>query len=444
MLQDNNLSWPLVFCGIWLAMLGSAHASSLVFIDPPSGDVVSTGGAISADGKTIVGLSTKVVASPYLAFRWSAKGGSKTLGFVSGLKSNDLATGVSGDGSVIVGFGNGTSGMGSFRWTKAGIQTLGLAKGDDTNIANGISVDGNVVVGATGSTTKDRAGAFRWTATNHFTSIGKLPGHSSAIANAVSANGAVVVGSSSDTPNKIERAFRWTAGGGMVDLGTLEGDTDSAAYGVSGDGSVVVGVSRRNTVSHAFRWTASGGMVNLGKLGGDLSAIAYATNGDGSVVVGESQGNSAVIGASRGFRWTTQRGMEDLRDVINAVGIDTPGGIQILSANGVSANGAAILGHGFDSNGIDKIFLATLAQPTISAVSPDSGAKAGGIKVVLTGTQFVAVKAVRFGAREATGLKVNSKSKITVTTPAHSAGAVAVTVETEAGVANKPAAYTFQ
>ena len=66
--------------------------------------------------------------------------------------------------------------------------------------------------------------------------------------------------------------------------------------------------------------------------------------------------------------------------------------------------------------------------PTVSSVSPSSGATAGGTAVTITGTNFATGATVTFAATPATNVVVVNSTTITATTPAGSAGAVTVTV----------------
>lgn len=68
------------------------------------------------------------------------------------------------------------------------------------------------------------------------------------------------------------------------------------------------------------------------------------------------------------------------------------------------------------------------AAPTLTAVSPLSGATAGGTVVTLTGTGFGAGAQVRFGTDAATGVTVVSPTQLTAIAPAHAVGVVSVTV----------------
>ena len=66
--------------------------------------------------------------------------------------------------------------------------------------------------------------------------------------------------------------------------------------------------------------------------------------------------------------------------------------------------------------------------PAVSSVSPNSGNVGGGSPVTITGTGFQTGATVTFDGTAATGVTVVNDTTITATTPAHSAGTVAVVV----------------
>jgi hypothetical protein len=74
-----------------------------------------------------------------------------------------------------------------------------------------------------------------------------------------------------------------------------------------------------------------------------------------------------------------------------------------------------------------------VAPPTVTAVSPNSGDVAGGLRVRITGTSFLSVTVVRFGTVAGTALVVSSTGTLYVTAPAHAAGLADVTVTTSYG-----------
>ena len=82
--------------------------------------------------------------------------------------------------------------------------------------------------------------------------------------------------------------------------------------------------------------------------------------------------------------------------------------------------------------------------PTLTNVSPTTGSTDGGTSVVLTGTNLADTTAVTFGGDSAANLSVVNANTITVTTPAHAAGAVDVTVTTPSGSTTLTNAFTFE
>jgi uncharacterized membrane protein len=183
--------------------------------------------AISADGSVIVGLGYN-----FHSFRWTQETGPV------GMDLDHIASGVSGDGTIIV----GGSSAGAYYWTE---ETGNVRFGPGA--ARGISGDGRVIVGVNSS------GAFRWTAEDGFESLGD------GVAYAASTNGAVIVGGGGSS----NQAFRWTESDGMMRLGTLPGTTSSGASAVSSDGSIVVGSSLSGDVNDPYVWDATHGMRNL-------------------------------------------------------------------------------------------------------------------------------------------------------------------------------------
>ncbi|MBL7664725.1 MAG: IPT/TIG domain-containing protein [Bacteriovoracaceae bacterium] len=83
--------------------------------------------------------------------------------------------------------------------------------------------------------------------------------------------------------------------------------------------------------------------------------------------------------------------------------------------------------------------------PTVTSVSPNGGALAGGTAVTITGTNFFAGATVDFGGSACGGITVVSPTQMTCTTAAHAAGAVTVAVtnvDTQTG--SLVTAYTYQ
>ncbi len=83
-----------------------------------------------------------------------------------------------------------------------------------------------------------------------------------------------------------------------------------------------------------------------------------------------------------------------------------------------------------------EIELSAEVQPTpaVTSVSPNFGSVTGGASVTITGTDFNAASAVKFGATAAAGFTVESETQITaIAPPSTTVGPVDVTVTTLAG-----------
>ena len=110
---------------------------------------------------------------------------------------------------------------------------------------------------------------------------------------------------------------------------------------------------------------------------------------------------------------------------------DVPVAVSALSeVTGISAGGSHDLAYG------ESI-------PTVTGVSPDTGASTGATQVTIAGTDFSEASAVRFGSASAKAFKVESSTEIVAESPAGTVGTVDVTVTTAAGTSAKSAADRF-
>jgi probable HAF family extracellular repeat protein len=292
--------------------------------------------AVSADGSAVVGTQRTNVDR---AFRWTATTGMVDIGAFPGQDPNYRwrgATGVSADGSVIVGWSEtfaSPSGTKAFRWTPVGgMVNLGSLPGASDSRAWAVSADGAVVVGNGSAATGYQGSAFRWTQAAGMTALGI-----SGTATAVSADGQVIVGWSQDGP------FRWTESGGTETLGLFD-DMPTTPTALSTDGSVIVGLP-------GWRWTAATGMTDLGF--GEPLGIS----GSGSIVVGGS------------YYWTQAGGLRFIRDVLEQdYGLNTTGW-GTLYATGISADGRTIIGYGEGPGpGQYTGWIATIPEPNSLAL----------------------------------------------------------------------------
>lgn len=147
---------------------------------------------VSDDGQVVVG-TVNGYGGGGRPVRWIGTAVAEMLP-VYGAGPNAHAVGVNGDGGVIVGW----SGFGypfdqvAVRWVDGQVESLGVPAGYVRTWATGVSADGSVIVGTAEGMGLISA-AFRWTEAEGFT---LLPNHSSpyAMASSVSADGRFIAG----------------------------------------------------------------------------------------------------------------------------------------------------------------------------------------------------------------------------------------------------------
>lgn len=358
---------PLGLLGLALTLAAPSARATTMFtglgVLPGTTSSFATG--VSADGSVVVGQSLEFTSVTGRAFRWTTSTGMTELpGSSEGLNTDAYA--VSSDGSVAVGAQwdpEVDQSSQAVRWPVGeGAVGLGFLPTDPdwccASIAYAVSADGSVVVGEStvGSTHHE---AFRWSAETGMVGLGMLPGDVESLAFGASADGSIIVGYSENQEGQTFHleAFRWSEATGMIGIGQLPGADWSAAWGVSADGSVIVGKSG----NEAFRWTEATGMEGVGTLPGDTSSSALAVSADGSVVVGLScrglEGDTAFI-------WDPVHGIRSLRDLlVNEYDLDLTGWM-LRGASGISADGRTIVGYGLDPSGRDRAWVAVLPEPS--------------------------------------------------------------------------------
>jgi probable HAF family extracellular repeat protein len=291
------------------------------------------------------------------------------LGFLAG-GVDSYASGVSADGSVVVGSGSSTSyPQQAFRWTAGTISGLGVYGSDVESAASGVSSDGTVVVGQ--STGEFVGGinppgklprAVRWVngtisiVVDAFYMQGPLTYFSQARANGANADGSVVVGwesfTNQSTSSFANQGFVWSNGTttslGWLTMCPIEpggAPCSGSATGVSADGSVVVGWATVTvSASEAFRWV-NGTKTGIGFLPGCGSACTSsgsAVTADGSSVFGYSTDSN---GRYQAFRWTNGA-MTGLGFLSGCSPCDS-------SVAAVDANGSVVVGSAEDSTGTE-------------------------------------------------------------------------------------------
>jgi probable HAF family extracellular repeat protein len=325
--------------------------------DLSGGDFNSRATGISADGSIVVGVSHGTGAN---SFRWTETDGMVRLGNLPEGGFFNNVTGISGDGSVAIGFNIGNAGIKAVQWTDAGGMTALATSGN--SVALGSNVTGSVIVGAMNLSNNEEA--FRWTQSGSGVGLGFLTTDGSySRAFGTSADGSVVIGESGSSEGM--QAFRWTQSNGMTGLGDLAGGSFySSASAVSANGSVVVGFSESLNGTEAFRWTESEGMLGLGAFTGWIPySSANAVNADGSVIAGES---AVGPGDRAAFLWTMSGGVISLMDLLIANNVDVSHFSNLISATGLSADGKTITGYGRNSEGYIEAYIARVTTLSIS------------------------------------------------------------------------------
>ena len=354
-----------VCVAVVVTALGSAAMADLPSFqglgDLPGGEIYSWAYDVSADGSAVVGHSKSSSGTEANeAFLWTVDG-MTGMGNLSGVGYSN-ASAVSWDESaeewVVAGTGNllsssGTSGE-AFRTVGNAVDIaigpndgLGMVTGGTTySGASGLSADGTVVVGQ--SDTSGMSHAFRWTESTGMVDLDDLPGGISfSCAHDISADGSVVVGWGTGADGR--EAIRWTEATGMIGLGDLEGGSfASTAYNISADGSVIVGYGTSASGTEAFYYTEGDGMVGLGDLpGGGFESYATDASVDGSVIVGIG---SSPMGREA-FIWDAVNGMRNLRDMlVDYCDLDLTGW-TLSEGLGISDDGLTIIGSGINPNG---------------------------------------------------------------------------------------------
>jgi probable HAF family extracellular repeat protein len=343
-------------CLSMTALTASAHGAWFMGLgDLPGGDFKSSATGVSSDGSFVVGQSDSAYGGED-AFSWTRGGGmTRLLDVHNGPAISPY--GLSADGSVVVGYGGVAE-----RWTSGdGTVSLGgLPGGINSSSAYGVSADGSVIVGS-GRSQSANYEAFRWTSNAGIVGLGDLPGGNFfSIGYAVSSDGSVVAGVSSSAAGT--EAFRWTSGEGMIGLGDLSGGTFySLAFGISADGSVIVGYSNSSSFGEqASRWTTSEGMVGLGYLPGEHYSYATSISANGWTIVGVSSYSSGSD--NKAFIWDPSNGMRSLKSVLLPYVGSALDGWTLTMPNAISADGLTVVGMGTNPDGQREAWVAYLGS----------------------------------------------------------------------------------
>lgn len=293
---------------------------------------------------------------------WTSVGGVQTYPVPSGTTSGEILA-LSADASIAAGYSSINGSWATMRatiWQNGVPLDVGYLPGGQRSVATGVSADGSIVVGGS-----DIGGwqnrAFRWTASGGMENLGTLDDRSSG-AVAISGDGTKIGGNTHNGVFNTSRPFRWTASGGMQDLGLLQGGTFAVASRMSADGSAITGFADFHMVGGdreygIFRWSESLGMEYLGSLGPPFAdrteTQPNAISASGEVIVGsafDADSGPGGFGRYAAVYWTRATGLVDLNTYLPTLGIDL-GGYTLSSADAISADGTIIVGSGFAPDG---------------------------------------------------------------------------------------------
>ncbi|HEX4171753.1 MAG TPA: IPT/TIG domain-containing protein [Acetobacteraceae bacterium] len=208
---------------------------------------------------------------------------------------------------------------------------------------------------------------------------------------------------------------------------TVNSATQITATSPAGTGTVDVrvattGGTSATSAADQFTYVAAPGVTSISPTSGPAPGGAVVTitgtrlTGATAVKFGTTNATSFTVNSATSITATSPAG---------AGTVD----ITVTTAGGTSATSAA---DQFTYNG----------APTVTAVSPASGPPTGGASVTVTGTNFIGVTAVKFGANNAASFTINSTTSITATAPA-GAGTVDISVTTASGTSTASAADRF-
>jgi hypothetical protein len=328
------------------------------------------------------------------------------LRFVPVPFTNQIASseGLSGDGSVVVGWTRQGNDVAALRWSRVtGYTFLAPPPRDFSAYAQGVNFDGSVIVGDSESTGVVWAsssafapaaagvaddvidvsgdGAVRITRTQIFAS-GSWSSPSAPPStlespqfNAVSGNGAKVVGTGAfrvETGSgyggpvftNFDRMFTYERGTGSYTVVQPIADYEYiTGVAISADGRVTVGAcsdEEGTLATTAVRSVDGGSAVSIGSLAAGTSSTAADVSADGSVIVGTSNNEA--------FVWTAALGMRSIKTVLTSSGVDLTGW-TLQGAKAVSDSGQIIMGFGKDPQGRTRSWVADLSAVCTSVPS---------------------------------------------------------------------------
>lgn len=246
-----------------------------------------------------------------------------------------------------------------------------------------------------------------------------------------------------------------TTGGTAV---TISGQGLGAATAVSigGQQALITGSPGLHSVT-ATTPSGSAGSRDVVVItpGGSATIVGgYTYSAPPSLTVAPSAGPlpSGTVGTSYSQTFTASGGDGSYEYVLSG---DHPPGLSLDRSTG-TLSGTPTVSYNFsftviatDGSGSEGRTSYTLPvvkpAPSISSISPTSGPVAGGTSVTINGSNFAEVNSISFGGTTTTDFSIeNDGQRIVVTTPAHAASEVDVTVSALHAYVIRTGAFTYK
>lgn len=189
--------------------------------------------------------------------------------------------------------------------------------------------------------------------------------------------------------------------------------------------------------------TVSGSSATSAPVAGDLFTYSVAPTVTTVTPATGSTGGGTLV-TVKGTNFLTATGVSFGAVPATSFTVSSKTKITATSPAGTGTVDVTVTGPGGTSATSAADLFTYWAPPSVTAVTPTSGTTSGGTVVTITGTGFDGATAVKFGT-PATTFTVVSSTKITATTPTHSAATVDVTVTGPGGTSASSSAdqYTF-
>lgn len=336
---------------------------SLTLIAPPAGRSQTFVSALSMDGRTVTGY-TRDENFVERGFTWTRGAGMDEWGARVGIPVSTNPTGISSDGSTIVGrrLDSSTNSYTAFRYSNGTYQTLGASPpGFGANSAFGVSGDSSVIVGSI-SQNGAFSTAMRWTAGTGMQSMGVANGGLAGWFTGISRDGSTAIGISTGSASGFD-AYTWTQSGGWRMLpvpGGIGTQYDARPQFVSSNGTLVVGyASRVSDPSIAILWQ-NGVPTNLGNFGPRWDMFAGGISDDGRVIAGS--GTDRDTGRSSPVIWLEGSGPINFEEYMRSLGYALPPGWVMRGIGDISSDGRTILGLA-QNGSFYQGFVATIPCP---------------------------------------------------------------------------------